>query len=150
MHPEHQDEQFNDLLELLEVPIRQHGYFTLRVVSHLGPMSIADVAECMAIDPSQASKRLRQLTDLGLVQRTVDELDRRSSRVKASRTGKALERKVLSRQLTRFSSRLGRLPVDQRSSWATLMARFMRDLASSAAETDRWAGVAASGYAVNG
>ncbi|MFN2540083.1 MAG: MarR family transcriptional regulator [Mycobacteriales bacterium] len=145
----HQGGQFNDLLEHLGAPIRQHGYFTLRVVSHLGPMSIAEVAECMAIDPSQASKRLRQLTELGLVDRAVDQFDRRSSRVRVSRGGRALERKVLEQQLTTFSDVIGELPRTDRQCWEVLMARFMNQLAAAAADSDRWAGVAATGYAVS-
>jgi DNA-binding MarR family transcriptional regulator len=145
----HQGGQFNDLLEHLEAPIRQHGYFTLRVVSYHGPMSIAEVAECMAIDPSQASKRLRQLTELGLVDRAVDQFDRRSSRVCVSRAGRALERKILDQQLATFTDVMGAFPAADRQRWATLMARFMHQLARSAADSDRWAGVAATGYAVS-
>jgi DNA-binding MarR family transcriptional regulator len=145
----HQGGQFNDLLEHLAAPIRQHGYFTLRVVSYHGPMSIADVAECMAIDPSQASKRLRQLTELGLVDRAVDQFDRRSSRVRASRAGRALERKVLEQQLASFTDLIGELPAADRQRWEALMARFMHQLARSAADSDRWAGVAATGYPVS-
>ena len=136
---------FNDILEALGAPVRQHTYFTLRMVSRHGPMSIADVAERMGIDPSQASKRLRQLTDLGLVDHAVDALDRRSKRVRVSRKGATLERKVRESQLATFIDILGNLPETDRKRWNLLMTRFMARLDEVAAESDRWAGVTAAG-----
>jgi DNA-binding MarR family transcriptional regulator len=141
---------FNDLLESLRAPIRQHGYFTLRVVSRHGPMSVAEVAERMAIDPSQASKRLRQLDELGLVDRAVDAFDRRSNRVRVSRKGAALERKVHERQRETFIEVLGELSDADRRRWSALMTRFLARLFEAAVESDRWAGLAAAGGAFSG
>ena len=135
---------FNDLLEELQAPIRQHAYFTLRMVSRHGPMSIADVAERMAIDPSQASKRLKQLTDLGLVDRAVDTLDRRSSRVRVSRRGAALERRVREWQLRNAVELLGPITRANRRTWTLLMDNFMHHLDEAAEHSNRWAGLAVS------
>ncbi|MFN2538104.1 MAG: MarR family transcriptional regulator [Mycobacteriales bacterium] len=132
---------FNDILEELDAPIRQHAYFTLRMVSRHGPISIAEVAERMAIDPSQASKRLRQLTELGLVDRAVDTFDRRSSRVRASRKGAALERKVRDWQLRTTVALLGPITAKNRRSWGSLMEQFMQRLDEAAERSDRWAGL---------
>ena len=134
---------FNALLAWLKAPIRQHGYFTLRVVSHHGPLSVAEVAERMAIDPSQASKRLRQLTDLGLVDRAVDAFDRRSSLVRVSRKGAALERKVRDRQLETFIGILGPIDARRRERWTEQMRRYVDELTEAATRTNRWAGLVA-------
>jgi DNA-binding MarR family transcriptional regulator len=136
---------FNDILEELDAPIRQHGYFTLRMVAHHGPMSIADVADRMAIDPSQASKRLRQLTDLGLIDRAVDTLDRRSSRVRVSRKGAALERRVRDWQLRTTVALLGPISTRDRRKWDSLMEQFMQRLDVAAEKSDRWSGLTKAG-----
>jgi DNA-binding MarR family transcriptional regulator len=140
---------FNDLLELVKAPIRQHAFFTLRVVARHGPMAIAEVADQMAIDPSQASKRLRQLTDLGLVDRAVDTFDRRSNRVRVSRKGAALDRKVRETQLETFQLILGELPPVDRERWTELVEQFLTQLGETVAESNRWGGLATVGDAVS-
>jgi DNA-binding MarR family transcriptional regulator len=111
---------FGDLLEMIGAPIRQHAYFTLRVVARNGPMPVAGVAERLGIDPSQASKRLRQLTDLRLVDRAVDGFDRRSNLIRVSRKGSALLTKVDDIQLASFASLVGDVDELDRRHWATL------------------------------
>ena len=119
---------FNDLLEAQRAPIRQHAYFTLRVVSRNGPLSVADVAERMGIDHSQASKRLTQLVDLALVDRSPAARDRRSSVVRVTRQGAALERRIRSAQLHGFTGILGEMSAQQRARWTDLMRRYAEAL----------------------
>ena len=123
---------FNDLLEAHDVPLRQHAFFTLRVVSHQGPLSVADVAERMGTDHSQASKRLTQLVDLGLVERAVDSFDRRSSLVRVSRRGAALESRILEAQLEDTIGILGDIVADDRARWTGLTHRYLDELFGSA------------------
>lgn len=136
---------FNDLLQFLDAPVGQHGYFTLRTISRRGPIPIAEVAEQLAIHPSQASKRIRQLVDLGLVDRAVDAFDRRSSLVRASSKGTALEQRVGTSQLDHFRRLLGELdPIDQLH-WEPLMTRYLSALDDVAVSSGRWAGSAGEG-----
>ncbi|MGO9385955.1 MAG: MarR family winged helix-turn-helix transcriptional regulator [Mycobacterium sp.] len=126
---------FDDLLRVVRAPIRQHGYFTLRVVARNGPMPIVDVAEPLGIDPSQASKRIRQLAELRLVDRAVDGFDRRSNLIRVSRKGAALLTKVRETQLTGFLETLGELPAADRTRWTMLMHRYF-DLMLQMPEAD--------------
>jgi DNA-binding MarR family transcriptional regulator len=116
---------FNDLLEIVGGAIRQQVYFTLRVVARHGPMPIVDVAEPLGIDPSQASKRIRELTDLKLVDRAVDGFDRRNNLIRVSRKGAALLAKVRETQLTGFLDVLGAVSGPDRERWTELMQRYL-------------------------
>jgi DNA-binding MarR family transcriptional regulator len=116
---------YNDLLEAHEAPIRQLEYFTLRVVSRHGPLPVAEVASRMAVDPSQASKRLTQLTRLGLVDRTVDDADRRSTLVRVSAAGADLEQGIQRAQLVDFVSILDPVPADKRRRWTALTEAYL-------------------------
>jgi DNA-binding MarR family transcriptional regulator len=116
---------FDDLLVLVGAPIRQQGYFTLRVVARHGPMPIVEVAEPLGIDPSQASKRIRQLTDLKLVDRAVDGFDRRNNLIRVSRKGAALLAKVRETQLAGFLEVLGGVSASDRERWTVLMERYL-------------------------
>jgi DNA-binding MarR family transcriptional regulator len=133
---------FNDLLRALRTPLRQHGYFTLRVVSQRGPLAVADVAEHLAIDPSQASKRLSQLSQLGMVDRAVDTFDRRSSLVRLSRKGVALERRVQTWQLQQFIALLGEIDDREMARLVPLMNRYLRELEHVAVASSRWTSIA--------
>ena len=119
---------FNDLLEAQGVPLRQHAFFTLRVVSHHGPLSVAEVAERLGTDHSQASKRLSRLVDLGLADRAVDSFDRRSSLVRVSKRGAAVERRVRDAQLEGFADILGEIGPADRTRWTALTRRYVTGL----------------------
>jgi DNA-binding MarR family transcriptional regulator len=119
---------FNELLESIGAPIRQHAYFTLRIVARHGPLPISEVAEWLDIDPSQASKRLRQLTDLRLVDRAVDGFDRRTNLVRVSRKGSALLAKVREAQLATFRQTIGEISAKDREDWTTLMRRYINEM----------------------
>jgi DNA-binding MarR family transcriptional regulator len=119
---------FNDLLKFVRAPIREPGYFTLRVVARHGPMPIVDVADWLGIDPSQASKRLRQLTDLRLVDRAVDGFDRRNNLIRVSRRGSSLLAKVRETQLTGFREVLGPISAKDRKLWTALTRRYVEAL----------------------
>jgi len=119
---------FNDLLAAHGAKVRQHGYFTLRIVARHGPLSVAEVAERMGVHPSQASKRLTRLTELGLVDREVDSADRRSQRLRVSATGAALETEVRNAQLADFASVLPPISTSVRARWTELMKRYVGEL----------------------
>ena len=123
-----QSRGFDELLVRLRAPIRQLGFFTLRVVSREGPLSVAEVADSMGVEHSQASRRLTQLSSLGLIDRAIDAFDRRSSLVRVSRKGRALERRVLAAQLEGFAGILEPLAEDQREQLASLVGRYVSGL----------------------
>jgi DNA-binding MarR family transcriptional regulator len=120
-----QSRGFDDLLELIDAPVRQTNFFTLQVIRHSGPLPIAEVAERLAIDPSQASKRLRELTDLRLVDRAVDGFDRRSNLIRVSRKGVTLLTKVAQVQMTAFEGLTADLSPDDRRRWTPLVQAYV-------------------------
>jgi len=122
---------YDDLLAEHDAPIRQHAYFTLRVVARNGPLSVAQVAERMGIERPQASKRLTQLTDLELVHRAVAPFDRRSTLVQASGKGVALLRAVRAAQLSDFASILPVIDEPERRRWTDLTRRYVEALFSA-------------------
>ena len=127
-----QSDGFDELLESHHAPIRQQAFFTLRLVSRKGPLSVAEVAEALGIDHSQASKRLTQLTDLGLVDRAVDAFDRRSSLVRVSKRGAALEGRIRDTQLNDFHSILPAVSAADRDRWTELTQRYVAQLFGAA------------------
>jgi len=116
---------FNDLLEMAETPIRQNGFFTLHAISETGPLSVAEVAERLAIDPSQASKRVTQLSELRLVDRAVDGFDRRSTLIRISRRGATLLARVLTLQLTTFEVLTRDVRPEDRQRWTPLVDAYV-------------------------
>lgn len=116
---------FEALLDLYGAPINQQTFFTLRTVAREGPLSVAEVAELLGIDRSQASKRLTQLTELDLVDRAVDSFDRRSSLVRISRRGRALDDVIRKAQLERFIHVLGEVSPGDRERWTALTTRYV-------------------------
>ncbi|GAB2843665.1 hypothetical protein GCM10022221_48640 [Actinocorallia aurea] len=125
-----QSRGYNDLLEIIGSPIGQHGFFTLQVVRQSGPLPIAEVADRLAIDPSQASKRLRQLTDARLVDRAVDGFDRRSSLIRVSRKGSALLAKVAELQLSTFEQLTDQITEADRERWTPLVKSYVNGVFS--------------------
>lgn len=116
---------FQALLDLYGAPIGQQTFFTLRTVAREGPLSVAEVAELLGVDRSQASKRLTQLTELDLVDRAVDSFDRRSSLVRISRRGRSLDDMIRQAQLDRFVEVLGEVSPADRERWTALTTRYV-------------------------
>lgn len=116
---------FEALLDLYDVPIGQQTFFTLRTIAREGPLSVAEVAELLGVDRSQASKRLTQLTELDLVDRAVDSFDRRSSLVRISRRGRALDEQIRQAQVDEFIQVLGEVAPADRERWTVLTTRYV-------------------------
>ncbi|WP_296607358.1 MarR family transcriptional regulator [Nocardioides sp.] len=107
---------FKTLLELRSAGVSEAGFLALHVIATSGPLSIAEVAGRLAVDPSQASKRITELVNDGFLDRAVDEFDRRSTRVRVSRKGKQLVDGVFEFQMAGFgvlTTDLGRAERDQ-------------------------------------
>lgn len=119
---------FDELLEIVGSPVRQNGFYTLQLIAHSGPLPIAQVAERLAIDPSQASKRITRLASLNLVDRAVDGFDRRSSLIRISRRGRALLEKVDDLQLAAFGALTTDISTEDRSRWTPLVQEYVDSL----------------------
>lgn len=118
---------FDDLLAALDVPVRQHSWVTLRLISTHGPLPVSDVASRMDIEVPRASKRLRALHEHGLIERRPSERDRRVGVVEATPAATDLIRHVEEFQLKGFRQYLGRITAADRGRWTppltTLVSR---------------------------
>lgn len=119
---------FDVLLEIDGSPVRQNGFYTLQLIAHSGPLPIAQIAERLAIDPSQASKRITRLASLNLVDRAVDGFDRRSSRIRISRRGRALLEKAYDLELAGFGALTTDISIEDRSRWTPLVQEYVDSL----------------------
>lgn len=119
---------FNDLLEQVGAPIRQHAYFTLRTVVREGPLTVAALADKLSIERPQASKRVAQLTEHGLLRRQQSRSDRRSSLLVATRRGRNLVAQVRQTQLHDLLLVVDEIPETDRALWTPLLSRYVHDL----------------------
>jgi DNA-binding MarR family transcriptional regulator len=116
---------FKTLLELTSSPVNEAGFLALHVISISGPLSIAEAAERLAVDPSQASKRITDLVNGGFLDRAVDEFDRRSSRVRVSRKGKQILDGVFEFQMTAFGALTTSLGRAERELWTPYVVAYV-------------------------
>ncbi|MCV7171029.1 MarR family transcriptional regulator [Mycobacterium manitobense] len=63
-------------------PLPHSEFEVLRTVSDHPDITVSDVARMVAVQPSNVSTTVRRLVDRGLVERSVDSLDRRSVRLR--------------------------------------------------------------------
>ena len=62
----------------------------IRILQHRGTLQVSDIAHVLRVDISVASRQVSQLVDDGLVERTVDDVDRRVRTIRLSPAGDAL------------------------------------------------------------
>ena len=116
---------FKTLLDLQSHPVSEAGFLTLHVIASSGPISIADVASRLAVDPSQASKRVTELVKGGYLDRAVDEFDRRSTRVRVSRKGKQLVDGLFEFQMAGFGLLTTDLGRAERELWTPYVVAYV-------------------------
>lgn len=116
---------FKALLDIKAATVNEAGFLTLHVIATSGPLSIAEVAERLAVDPSQASKRITELVKAGLLNRAVDEFDRRSTRVRVSRKGKQLVDGVFEFQMAGFGVLTTDLGRAERELWTPYVRAYV-------------------------
>lgn len=117
----------DDMLIALEAPVRQHSWVTLQLISAHGPLAISDLAARMDIDLPRASKRVRELRELGLTNDRASEHDRRVAVLEVTPSGADLIRYVEEFQMKGFRQALGPVARVDRTRWTppltTLVSR---------------------------
>lgn len=117
---------FKQLLEEISAEVSEPGFLALHVIASSGiPISVADVAERLAVDPSQASKRVAELVNAGLLDRAVDGFDRRSTLVRVSRNGKNLIDRIFEAQLAMFVETTAALGKAERDLWTPVVLAYV-------------------------
>ncbi|GAA3383346.1 MarR family transcriptional regulator [Cryptosporangium minutisporangium] len=129
---------FQDLLDEARTNLNELTYFTLRDIWRHGPTTVSEIASRLAIDASQASKRVTALREHGLLDEAVDVFDRRSTRLRASRRGTAVVRRIHQNQLAGFLDLLGEVDPASRGRWTTLVKRYVHVLATAEVDERGW------------
>jgi DNA-binding MarR family transcriptional regulator len=82
----------------------------LATIEQLGPMRIGDIAERENVSAPTATRLVASLEELGLITRTADESDRRSSQVTVTDAGREQLRAARAASNERLTQRMSRLP----------------------------------------
>lgn len=86
--------QFRPVISRIGSPIAMRAMLALRIIDENGPISLSHLSDLSSLDASRTSKYIKELEEHGLILRAVDTLDRRSSRVRSTRKGGRLIRKL--------------------------------------------------------
>ncbi|MBO3101854.1 MarR family winged helix-turn-helix transcriptional regulator [Cellulomonas fengjieae] len=66
----------------------------VRILERHGSLQVSDIAHALRVDISVASRQVSQLVDDGLVERAVDDADRRARSIRLSPAGRDLAREI--------------------------------------------------------
>ncbi|WP_214104076.1 MarR family transcriptional regulator [Acrocarpospora catenulata] len=108
------------VLAAAQSPIAQQPLVALRVISRHGPVDVTELGRRINLDTSRTSRRVRQLEENELIIRADDTLDARRKRIKISRKGTALIRRVDECEFAPFA--------DAMSMWESAKSRRFLDL----------------------
>ena len=102
--------------------------FVLHQIQANGSLRVSELAGCMGLDASTASRHVRNLEDGGYLARTGDPGDRRASRVRLTPKGRgALSRALRARALV-VDRAIADWPDQERAALASLMTRLADSL----------------------
>ena len=102
--------------------------FVLHHVQAGGSLRVSALAEAMGLDTSTASRHVRQLEDAGYLARTGDPDDRRASRVRLTRPGRAALDQAMRARAAVLDRAIADWPDDDRAALTTLMTRLADSL----------------------
>ena len=106
-----------------EVGCSKGTFAIVRILERRGALQVSDIAHILRVDISVASRQVSQLVDDGLVERTVDDADRRVRTIRLSPAGRTLAGEI--------SDVLDRRADEVFADWST------QELADAAATLDR-------------
>jgi DNA-binding MarR family transcriptional regulator len=86
----------------------------LFTVVRTGPIGLSELAELEDINPTMLSRITANLSDAGLLARTVDPEDRRAARVAATSAGRRLRERIHRERTQALAAHVDRLDGDQR------------------------------------
>ena len=120
-----QQRVFTTCQRLADSPLRDRSqrYVLERIVEE-GPVRLNDVAEATGMTPSNASKIVEVLVQVGAVERTVPAGDRRVTLLAATQAGRDLIVRLEDVDLSFLSDRLEVFADDEVATLAVLLGRF--------------------------
>jgi DNA-binding MarR family transcriptional regulator len=102
--------------------------FVLHQVQANGSLRVSELADCMGLDASTASRHVRHLEDGGYLARTNDPEDRRASRVRLTPKGRGALTRAMRARAAVVDRAIADWPDDDRATLATLMTRLVDSL----------------------
>ena len=102
--------------------------FVLHQVLANGSLRVSELAGCMGLDASTASRHVRHLEDGGYLARTNDPGDRRASRVRVTPKGRGALTRAMRARAAVVDRAIADWPDDDRATLATLMTRLADSL----------------------
>jgi DNA-binding MarR family transcriptional regulator len=110
--------------------------FVLHHVHGRGSLRVSELAASAGLDASTASRHVRQLEDGGYLARTGDPDDRRASRVRLTRRGRAALDQALRARAALVDRAIADWPAEDRAALTTLMTRLADSLDRLAADPE--------------
>ena len=102
--------------------------FVLHQVQANGSLRVSELAGCMGLDASTASRHVRHLEDGGYLARTGDPGDRRASRVRLTPKGRAALARAMRARAAVVDRAIADWPDQERAALTTLMMRLAESL----------------------
>ena len=102
--------------------------FVLHQIQANGSLRVSELAGCMGLDASTASRHVRNLEDGGYLARTGDPGDRRASRVRLTPKGRGALARALRARAAVVDHAIADWPDEDRATLASLMTRLADSL----------------------
>jgi DNA-binding MarR family transcriptional regulator len=125
------------LLRLAGAPVHSSGWAIITMLTREGEQRVSSLAGLLDIDQSTVSRQLKPLYAAGLVSRTVDPADRRSSIVATTADGHAVYDSVRRRWLDDLMWFMRDWSPEDRSLLGELVERFSEEIDHGRAELQR-------------
>jgi DNA-binding MarR family transcriptional regulator len=95
----------------------------LHHVAEKAPLRLSELARCTRLDSSTVSRQVKNLEDLGYLERSGDPQDRRASRLRLTDQGRAVLDEAMRARAALVDSATADWPVQDRDQLTTLMTR---------------------------
>ena len=110
--------------------------FVLHHVHANGSLRVSELAGCMGLDASTASRHVRHLEDSGFLARTGDPGDRRASRIRLTPKGRAALARAMRARAAVVDRAMAGWSAEDRTALTTLLARLADSLDRLAADSE--------------
>jgi DNA-binding MarR family transcriptional regulator len=109
-------------------PISQPGFTLLRRIQEEGPLALGELARRTEMDPAACGRQIRQMEADGLVVTTSGTADKRRVEVQITSAGARVRERLATVQGRHMHEVLGAWSVQDQSTFAQLLERFVDDL----------------------
>src|SRR5437763_16550071 len=110
------------------VPLGKEAYWLLVRVDEIGPMRASDLAAALKLDASTVSRQTHKLVHTGLIERTIDPVDRRACLLAVSERGREALAAAVAFRRAQLAALLRDWSARDRGHLTTLLDRLADDL----------------------